>query len=1146
MKRFTLLVLAALMTATVGLAQSGPKRLTSLTTATQVTNASQPGQPSAREPHRPASSTSLGQTLQSQRLPQSLREVTPQAATAMPVMPWQRRAPRQASSIVYDRPDGNYMLMSRSGEAYGATFFGVLYAEVSGKVCELVINADKVYMKDIITQFNTDSWIEGTLKGNTITFSFPQPIYEEQGETYYAMMMKLSDNTYVMDTSSQQLTLSFNKKEGIITSAANMASGSRVVGLADSDGGWTGFADWNLTLRTVNEKPAEAPEGLETTDYAITAPGVVGSIAQVGFQDDEVWVKGLYANLPDSWIHGTISGGKATFASGQYLGADMVSGYFQYLVSANAEEEYDEYYDETYTSYSLSKAAITFDYDPQTRTLTNSSCFLINAGTEAVSYAAVYNQAALKPFTEVAATPKMPVWNGISEYGFEYFYDYEYGWGVFDFDIFTEDTEGNFILPEKLSYAVYTRVNGEERVYEFSAYDHIYQQEPTMTEIPFDYADDWDIYYNGPTHYVYFFNGGAEAYGVQAIYRGGGEERRSEIAWYDMQDLFTDIQPEAATPDYPEIAADNQGSSITVSPYTSSENRTAFGNWTPQTYDVAIFLQDDALTGNHIDAITFQVRRLTGTSGYKVWLSSQLRVEDNVNVPDLVCIDVQPAKAGTVTVDLPKPYLIPDGGVYVGYSVTVDKESTANGGPVTVIDEVKDSGFYLHMSRNLLKWTDLSEAAGMSAVIDVTVSGATIADNAVAPVATGNVYAKTGEDITFTQQFINYGAAGIQTLDLEYTINGNTYTKTVNTKVKGQFGLSTYASFTVPGISEAGAYELQMKVVKVNGQDNMAQTPMATTPVMVLNTVPTKRTLLEEYTGTWCGWCTRGLVALELLKKNYADDFVTISYHNSDPMEVLPSGSFPSPVSGYPGAWIDRGLSVDPYGGEDGSYDDSRFSTLDVLQWRNSMFANADIELTAELSEAEDEVNVTASVTFPYSDDDAYYALEYVLVEDGMSGPAGTDWDQQNYYAGETSVSTDLKGIAAMGDVITGMVFNDVAVGVSDIGGISESIPQSVTADVPVEHTYTFWPDYCFNTSYEPVIQDKHQLYVVAMLIDLNDDTVVNAVKVKVQTADAVGIENVNASQPVRESRFYNLQGQRLNRAQKGVNIVDGRKIVRR
>lgn len=68
----------------------------------------------------------------------------------------------------------------------------------------------------------------------------------------------------------------------------------------------------------------------------------------------------------------------------------------------------------------------------------------------------------------------------------------------------------------------------------------------------------------------------------------------------------------------------------------------------------------------------------------------------------------------------------------------------------------------------------------------------------------------------------------------------------------------------------------------------------------------------------------------------------------------------------------------------------------------------------------------------------------------------------------------------------------------------------------------------------------------MAILLDLNEGFVANAVKVKVTTPDAVGIENVNANKSAADNHFYNLQGQRLSKAQKGVNIVNGRKIVRK
>ena len=42
----------------------------------------------------------------------------------------------------------------------------------------------------------------------------------------------------------------------------------------------------------------------------------------------------------------------------------------------------------------------------------------------------------------------------------------------------------------------------------------------------------------------------------------------------------------------------------------------------------------------------------------------------------------------------------------------------------------------------------------------------------------------------------------------------------------------------------------------------------------------------EEGTGTWCGYCVRGIVALEEMNKKYPDNFIGIAIHSGDPMAV--------------------------------------------------------------------------------------------------------------------------------------------------------------------------------------------------------------------------------------------------------------------
>ena len=126
---------------------------------------------------------------------------------------------------------------------------------------------------------------------------------------------------------------------------------------------------------------------------------------------------------------------------------------------------------------------------------------------------------------------------------------------------------------------------------------------------------------------------------------------------------------------------------------------------------------------------------------------------------------------------------------------------------------------------------------------------------------------------------------------------------------------------------------------------------------------------------------------------------------------------------------------------------------------------------------------------------------------------------------------------------VSGLVFNDVAVMQSEMGGIEGSIPTSVTADQPVQHQYSFDLEMAMNTSWDPIIQDYTKLYVVALLIDNATGIVSNAIKVPV-TSGTVGVENVNRQ--VDNSRtIYDLMGRRVIAPQKGIYIVNGRKVVK-
>ncbi len=1048
-------------------------------------------------------------------------------------LPKVKRAVRRASgSIISDQPEGTLVTYSRSGDATLVSWGFIFNVNVSGAVGDVVFaDNNKVYIKNLISQYPTDSWVEGTLAGNSIVIQFPQPAMDYEGSIFYLNYGTVDDDYNLIPAGS--LKLNYNAATGEISSSdAAFVDGTKFIGLVDEQNGWSGYGDWNIKFEKVSDELTKVPAEIQTSVYSLSGDGYSGSLVNIGFDGDNVYIQGLDKALPESWVKGTVSGDKVTIPNGQYLGADQESGYHRYLYSAKEIQMYDEEYDEYYTDYELVDADITFKYDAATKSFTKGSYFVINNGKKSANPAVGIGNARFTPFQEVAATPAKPSSLTIYEGGADY-YAQGYGWGYLSFEIQPKDVDGNYINADKVSYALWVKVNGEEKQLTLSADDYMNFDEPSLDEIPLDYTDNWDIEIDGEERTVYYYVIGPEAYGVQTIYRGAGEERRSAISWIRVKELGSGIQPAAATPAYPDIDPSDTGSQIDYGFYTGEEELTPItNNSKEETYDVAIKVQDPALVGSHIESITFPLQEINGISNVSVWLSSQLRVENGKNVPDLVSKSVTPAEEGLITVTLDKPYTIPAEGVYVGYSFTVDDISVSdfNASPVVITDKVHDGGFYLHTSDGFLKWLDATSIYGGDAMVSVTLSGKNVKDNAAAAVdITEKQYVKTGNAIELPITIVNHGAKGISSFDVEYSVAGQTGTQhfDVTPAVDGFFGLATSATLNLPAIAATGNYDLSLKVTKVNGVDNQ-ETNASTVSLTALNTVPKHRVLLEEYTGFWCGWCPRGFVSLEKLAELYPDDYVLVSYHNSDELEIIPSNMFPSEVKSFPNAYIERNINADAYYGT-GIKD---FGIADDLKSQANTFGVADISLIAILDETRTKVDVKAQVTFPFDVNNGKYALEYILTHDGLTDPT---WGQENYFAdGDAGYPKYMDDFTMTTDeTIYGLTFNDVAVLTSTIGGIKNSIPATVAADKPVDHYYTFDLRKAINTSKASVIQDKTKLKVVALLIDTATGHVINANKVNVDASTPIS-EVATADGQQTKVNFYDLSGRKVAKPVRG------------
>ena len=132
----------------------------------------------------------------------------------------------------------------------------------------------------------------------------------------------------------------------------------------------------------------------------------------------------------------------------------------------------------------------------------------------------------MKP-TEKAATPATPAVTRFAEEDGNYFAN---------FDIPTTDVDGNDLLTSRLCYVIWTEKDGRRQPLTLTAdlYENLAED---MTEIAYGFTDDYDIMPHGQQVHL---NQGEEELmswtkiGIQTIYRGAGEEHRSDIGWLDL------------------------------------------------------------------------------------------------------------------------------------------------------------------------------------------------------------------------------------------------------------------------------------------------------------------------------------------------------------------------------------------------------------------------------------------------------------------------------------------------------------------------------------------------------------------------------------------------------------------------------------
>ena len=530
-------------------------------------------------------------------------------------------------------------------------------------------------------------------------------------------------------------------------------------------------------------------------------------------------------------------------------------------------------------------------------------------------------------------------------------------------------------------------------------------------------------------------------------------------------------------------------------------------------------------------------------------------------------LDKLPANyVGPISVKLPTPFTIPADGALVGYSY--DGKSSDKSIVLAGISSEAAGCFFQYDYEGERNFESLSSIVGMSSSIQIglDVSDCEANDATVSANPELTTLVKTKQQYPF--YITNNSAKPITQLTYSISVDGvNGAEKSLDLSSPIE-PMETASIPYITAFEDDGVHTVELNISKVNGNTNINKHSSAEYSIIALEKSADRVSVVEEQTGTWCGWCPRGHVALDLLNKQLGDKVVTLAGHFAngesqvDPMNILGDnitsqaeafadyGGVAMILSsmlgggGLPGAMFDRVVAADPYvganttKGKNGTYEYGATDLVNLLKEENP--SEADFSMTASWADDKNtDIKVDLSTTFNYNRFGSFpYGVAFVLSENGMTGK-GANWKQLNYYsklAGVNGASDfnnpDMAAWFKAGSYVSTTYDNVVVQAWNPLG--NAAIVDKSKTDIDKGEVIPFSTTLKVNSD---LIQNYNNLTLSALLVNLNSLAVVNAAKVVLGNC-AAGIEDVNSEANNNVVSRYNVNGMRINGAQKGLNIV--------
>lgn len=251
--------------------------------------------------------------------------------------------------------------------------------------------------------------------------------------------------------------------------------------------------------------------------------------------------------------------------------------------------------------------------------------------------------------------------------------------------------------------------------------------------------------------------------------------------------------------------------------------------------------------------------------------------------------------------------------------------------------------------------------------------------------------------------------------------------------------------------------------------------------------------LVEEFTGSWCGNCPRGMAFMDYYhdRFNGADGqgrVIGVALHSNDMMSMtnpdyLNASMTAVGVTGYPGASFNREVGGDP----------SDVATVEQMMGRDC-FSSIRID-RVDFHPGDEEIGVAYTVRNAFSRDDIGERVAFIVTESDVRGN-NQGWNQANFLSGYSQQAVEntygselvpyfipfISGSSTIS--YTDIAYEHVARGIyPDYNGVR--LEGACEADAERRGSYTLPVD-------RKIINEEH-INVVAVLLDADNGQVLSA-----------------------------------------------------